>query len=346
MCGGSQENQGARRWMPAEITGKLDQRGYAGGLFGAGRQRGNHGHGIVVRLQDDGLLLELRTGPRDGPEDVPRRAPLPVHAVLDVHLDLASRAQGDPFPQADPLFPWHPEAGQVEGHGQELALPLQVHGRVRFDEHHPGGSEVGALEPGVAGVEVHQHHGVFDLLAVQPSIGAVAPVDQAGDPPAVGQRGGPDQVGPQAVQSGGFPRGGDPDAARGPFHRNGDVVLVDRNPVQPDLAEGFLDVTGSRAGSGISRDPGFLAGEVRQGPGYALLRDQVPDRGKVDLCSQRPGRQRGGIQKRQPAPGAGQWPGSESGEGHWGDSTHGSRQGAMDAAFFSLGCQVWNKYYV
>ena len=296
---GRQEDQGALRGVAAEVAGQLDQGGYAGGLFGPRGQRRNHGHGVVVRLDNDDVVPERRPGPGDGPEDVPRRSPLPIPS--------GTRRAPRPSPAwgswrcaraGGPPLPGEPSsaAGREASSGTCAPPPGKTveSGSMKTT---PGGSEVGALEPGVAGVEVHQHHRVFDLLAVEVGMGAVAAVDQARHSPAIGQGGGLDEVGPQAVQRGAVsPVAVTRRLAGSLFHRNGDVVFMGLDP-GPARSRG--------------RSPG-CNGQPRRAPGYPATRDccpakcesvpatrslgnMIPDRGKVDLRRDRRRCQRDGT---------------------------------------------------
>ena len=123
---GGQEDEGAGRRVLSKIPGELQQGRNAAGLLSPLRQRGHHGHGVVVGLDDDDIILEDRIVPGDEPQNVPGRATLPDHAIFHVYGDRGParqlRAQELAIILADP------EAGQVERHGQELALALQIHG--------------------------------------------------------------------------------------------------------------------------------------------------------------------------------------------------------------------------
>ena len=261
-----------------------------------GCQGGHHRHGVVVRLQDDHVVLEQGVVTGDEAHDVPGRAPLPVHAVLEVGRGRRTRPL-DRLPQQSAVRTAHPEPRQVEGHGEELLLAFEVDGRVGLDEDDGGGAEVCAVEPVVAGVEVEDDDGSRHVLAVELLELPPAAVDQGSVNAAVGQGRGAHQVGPQSVELHGRPsRDPQPPSL---VDGHGDVVLVEGDVVQTDLPELAVHVQGRLLGAGIAGHARTEAREESHGLAQTVLRRQTAQGLEVDFGRRR-GRREDGKQAEGP----------------------------------------------
>ena len=171
----------------------------------------------------------------------------------------AAAAPSDRLSQGAPVVLSDPEPGHVEGHGEELALTLEVDGGVRLDEHHRGGTEVGGVQPVVARVEVEQDDAAGDILTVQILELSLAAPDQSAVDTAVRQCRGAHEIGPQAVQA--YRRAADNDEDPRMIDRDGDVILVQGDSLQADVVEPTIDVQCRLFGARIADDAGPEAGE-------------------------------------------------------------------------------------
>ena len=281
---GGQKDDRARRRVFAEIAGQFDQPGDARRLLGSGTQGRHHRHRVVVRLQDDDVLFHQRIIPRDDPQQVPGRTPLPHHAIL--HVYFLRSAGGELATQSFSILFGNPEAGKVERHGQKLLLPFQIHRRIRLDEDHGSHAQISAVEPRVARIEIHQHDGALHLLAVEMGVVAVAGVDHPSRNTSLGQGRGFHQIGPQPVEPHLLTAGRQ--FEKTPlFNRNRDIVFVHGDIVQTDIPEGLLYVMCGFLGPGITDHLRLQAGKIAQSFLHALDGHRPAEFGKVHLGTDR-----------------------------------------------------------
>ena len=285
VSGGGQEQEGAFRGVGLEVAGQFYQCRDASRLLGSGSEARDDRHGVVVGLEDDDFIGERRIPSANGPEDVPGRSALPQHSILKMRLDLARRTLGQESAQMHAVRLPDPVTRQVEGHGEELSLALEIHGGIRLYEDDPPGAQVSRVEPGVPSVEVHEYESALDLLAVQVVVGAVVGIDQRCGESTGGQGGGLDQIGPEAVERQGLPRRREPDAARCALERDRDVVLQDGDVVESDFRKRLLDVVSSGVGAGVTDHTGLVAGQIGERFRYARGRRDTADDLEIDLGS-------------------------------------------------------------
>ena len=185
-------------------------------------------------------------------------------------------------PQPLAILLGDPEPGQVQGHGEELLLALQIDRRIRFDEDRSYRSQVRAVEPGIPGIEIHQHDSPFDVFAIEKGVIPIPTIDHPRRHPSFGQRGCLDQVGPQTVQLDLLAAACHLEEAAF-LHRNRDIVLVHRDIIQPYISESLLNEPGRFFGARIAGHPGLLLGEEAQRFPHPLDGHGLTEFGKVDL---------------------------------------------------------------
>ena len=193
----SQQHDGTGGRMVAQIAGQFQECGDATGSLGAGRQCGHHRSGVVVGFHRDGIGLQHGVGPGNHTQDVPRRPLFPVHARLHPHLCLVF---AEPFLELLARLPADPETGQIERDFEEFFVGLPPVQGVGLDEDHGPRPQISGVQPAVPAVELHQHDASLYILAVEGAEFTLAAVDHGGVQATGRERGGADQVGPEAAE--------------------------------------------------------------------------------------------------------------------------------------------------
>jgi len=197
MGAGERQEYGARGPVFGQMRGQFQQRRGAAGHLGRRRQRGHHGHAVVIGLDEHGVAPHGRVGAVDAHRQVVRQALLPAHARAHSRLE---RALGQAGAQLRARASVQPESGHVQGDAGDLVGGLLPAGPLRGDEDDGARAQRGGMEPPAVAVELHEHDAALQGQAGKLAILAGAAVDQRALQAGVRDRGGADLVGPEAVQ--------------------------------------------------------------------------------------------------------------------------------------------------
>jgi len=187
-CGGKQDRSVRR--VRCQGSGDLQQRRSAHRHFGCRHHGGNHGHAVVVSLQQYRLPRQIRIRSREEGEDVVCLALLPGHAARQTDLPAVRQ-----LPEFFGVPARDPEARRAQWHLQKLLRRLHVAGTVGLDEQHGAGAKHGSIEPAIPAVELEQDHSALERLQR-----TIATVDECPPQACRRQAGCAHEIRPQAMQ--------------------------------------------------------------------------------------------------------------------------------------------------